>query len=207
MRRVFSNSDPLHDPEPLIRRVYAYVAYRIGHGPEAEDITSETFARALRYRDTYDAAKGTPITWLIGIARRCVHEAVSQPRAGSDPPDVAGAADMADDAVDRLTVQAAVSQLGERDRELIALHYGADLTARQIAQRLELTTNGVEVALHRARSRLRAAMEGGPPGGRAAPPEDGPVRNSVPIPVKEARRPTEGKTTDAILEARRRPRS
>ena len=42
--------DPLANPEPLIRRVYSYVAYRVGAGPEAEDITSETFERALRYK-------------------------------------------------------------------------------------------------------------------------------------------------------------
>ena len=67
--------DPLADPEPLIRRVYAYVAYRIGDGPDAEDVTSETFARALRYRDSYDPKKGEPIAWLLGIARRCIADA------------------------------------------------------------------------------------------------------------------------------------
>ncbi len=29
--------DPLANPEPLIRRVYAYVAYFVGDGPDAED--------------------------------------------------------------------------------------------------------------------------------------------------------------------------
>ena len=42
--------DPLADPQPLIERVYAYVAYRVGDGVHAEDITSEGFERALRYR-------------------------------------------------------------------------------------------------------------------------------------------------------------
>ena len=28
--------------EPLIRRVYAYVAYRVGDGADAEDITQKT---------------------------------------------------------------------------------------------------------------------------------------------------------------------
>src|ERR687898_3458631 len=64
--------DPLGNPEPLIRRVYAYVAYRIGDGPDAEDVTSETFERALRYRDSYDRSKGEPVGWLIGIARRVI---------------------------------------------------------------------------------------------------------------------------------------
>ena len=40
--------DPLADPEPLIRRVYSYVAYRIGPGADAQDVTSDTFERALR---------------------------------------------------------------------------------------------------------------------------------------------------------------
>ena len=66
--------DPLAQPETMIRRVYAYVAYRIGDGPDAEDVTSEVFVRALRYRDSYDAAKGQPITWLTGIARTVLIE-------------------------------------------------------------------------------------------------------------------------------------
>jgi len=65
-------ADPLANPEPLIKRVYAYVAYRVGDGPDAEDLTSETFERALRYKKSYDSTKGEPIAWLIGIARRCI---------------------------------------------------------------------------------------------------------------------------------------
>ena len=49
-------------------RVYAYVAYRIGPGPEAEDVTGDTFERAFRFRDSYDPARGEPMSWLIGIA-------------------------------------------------------------------------------------------------------------------------------------------
>ena len=50
-------------------------------------------------------------------------------------------------------------QLGERDRELIGLRYGADLTARQIGELLGLQTNAVEVALHRALQQLRQLLE------------------------------------------------
>ena len=64
--------DPLANPAPLIRRVYSYVAYRIGDGPDAEDVTSEVFERALRYRASYDQARGHALPWLLGIARTCV---------------------------------------------------------------------------------------------------------------------------------------
>jgi DNA-directed RNA polymerase specialized sigma24 family protein len=46
----------------------------------------------------------------------------------------------------------------------VALRYGADLTARQIAELLGLRRNAVEVALHRALRRLRRELQrdGGP---------------------------------------------
>jgi RNA polymerase sigma factor (sigma-70 family) len=151
--------DPLADPEPLIRRVYAYVAYRVGNGPDAEDITSDTFERALRYRKSYDSSKGEPISWLLGIARRCIDTAALERRPErQDPPDVPAVGDLEEQAVQRLTVAAAVSHLGARDRELIALRYGADLTARQIAKLLGGRTNTVEVALHRALARLEEVL-------------------------------------------------
>jgi RNA polymerase sigma factor (sigma-70 family) len=59
----------------------------------------------------------------------------------------------------RLDLRQAVSLLGSRDRELIALRYGADLTARQIGDVLDVKTNAVEVALHRALQTLREALE------------------------------------------------
>lgn len=150
--------DPLEDPAPLIARVYAYVAYRIGHGAEAEDVTSETFTRAVRYRDSYDASKGPPITWLIGIARHCVDEAYRQPRVAPGPPEGPSSENVESDALERMTIRSAVEQLGDRDRELIALRYGADLSTRDIAERLESNTNAIDVALHRARQRLRALL-------------------------------------------------
>lgn len=151
--------DPLANPEPLIRRVYAYVAYRIGEGADAEDVTSATFERALRYRDTFDPRRGDTASWLIGIARRCIADALQRgPVPTGDLPEVPGESHE-ELALDRLDLRDAVAGLEERDRELLALRYGADLTARQIATVLELKTNAVEVALHRALARLRERLE------------------------------------------------
>jgi RNA polymerase sigma factor (sigma-70 family) len=152
--------DPLVQPEPLIRRVYAYAAYRVGHGPDAEDVTSETFEHAVRYAHSYDARKGEPIAWLLGIARHCAdhHLRGRLPGIGVDV-DLPAVGDLESEAIRRVEVRAAVAALDERDRDLVALRYGADLTARQIAELLELKTNAVEVALHRALGRLRALLE------------------------------------------------
>jgi RNA polymerase sigma factor (sigma-70 family) len=152
--------DPLADPEPLIRRVYGYVAYRIGDGPDAEDVTSATIERALRYRASFDPRKGKPHSWLIGIARSCVDDFLRTRMTPSEHPlETAAADELEADTVLRLSVGAAVAALDDGDRELIALRYGADLSARQIGALLEMKANAVDVALHRARERLRRELE------------------------------------------------
>jgi RNA polymerase sigma-70 factor (ECF subfamily) len=152
--------DPLANAPELIRRIYSYVAFRVGDGPDAEDVTSEVFERALRYRRSYDPSRGEPLAWLIGIARRCIDDALMRPRAESrEQPDVTSSEDLESDALQRLTVAAAVEGLDERSRDLVALRYGADLSTRQIGEILGLKTNAVEVALHRTLARLRPELE------------------------------------------------
>ena len=152
--------DPLAHPERLIRTVYAYVAYRVGPGMDAEDITSEVFERALRYRDSYDPKRGEPTAWLIGIARRCVNGAsVDRPVSPDEAAERPASVDVAEEAVRRVALTEAISQLGERDRDLIALRYGADLTGKQIGDILDMTANAVDVAMHRAVERLKQALD------------------------------------------------
>ncbi len=173
--------DPLRFPEEAIRRVYAYVAYRIGSGPDAEDVTSETIERALRYRKTYDHRRGPPAAWLIGIATRVIadHQRGRGNEVAVDDAllDRAGDHDEGARVDARVDVQAAMLRLDERSRDLLALRFGADLKARQIAEVLEMKTNAVEVALHRALGRLQEILEA-PPGdeveARTSAPESTP---------------------------------
>jgi RNA polymerase sigma factor (sigma-70 family) len=158
--RALRTPDPLAHPETLIPRVYAYAAYRLGHGPDAEDLTSEVFERALRYRKSYDGSKGEPVAWLLGIAHRCANDALAARTAV--PLELTEAADgrsVEEESILRVALEAALAQLSERDRELIALRYGADLTAGQIAEVMDAQTNAIEVALHRALRRLRAILD------------------------------------------------
>lgn len=150
--------DPLANPEPLIREVYSYVAYRIGRGAEAEDITSETFERALRYRESFDPRRGAPIVWLLGIARRALAGRFGQAEmALEEDYEQAGAA--FEERVDaRLDLEAALAGLSKREREVISLRYGAGLSSKEIGGLLELEPGTVDVSLHRARTRLRALL-------------------------------------------------
>jgi RNA polymerase sigma factor (sigma-70 family) len=143
--------------------VYVCAVYRLGDGPDADDVTSETFEPALRHRQTFDPKRGTPAAWLVGIAHRCADEHL-RGRGIKLPTDAKAFARRgrrpcsADLAILRLDLADAVAHLSVRDRELIALRYGADLKAKDIAALLGQTTNTVEVALHRALERLRTVM-------------------------------------------------
>ena len=85
----------------------------------------------------------------------------------SEVPDRPAPGDLEEETLRRLTLYAAVARLDERDRELIALRYGADLTARQIGELLGARTNAIEVALTRARARISAELEDERPGAPA----------------------------------------
>jgi len=159
------NPDPLRHPQLLIERVYAYVAYRIHTRADSEDITSEVFERALRYRSSYDPSRGEPLAWLIGIARRCIDDWRRQQGAHAPVDEWVDSGDHAASAIERLVIADAIGALDPRERELIALRYGADLSSRQIAQVLDMQTNAVDVALHRARAHLRELLATGEPTG------------------------------------------
>jgi RNA polymerase sigma-70 factor, ECF subfamily len=155
-------NDPLRNPEALIERVYSYVAYRIGGGPDAEDVTSETFERAVRYRHSYDPAHGTPLAWVLGIARRCTNDALAARRQSNvELVEAEAPGNLEAEAADRLELEAALARLPASDVELLSLRYGADLSAKQIAEAVDSTPGAVRVALHRAHTRLRAIVEDG----------------------------------------------
>lgn len=145
--------DALSD-RAVIARVYSYAAYRVGAGVDAEDVTAETFERAMRYMQSFDPKRGDVTSWLIGISRRVI---AGQPMREQPPTGPLDAAVDGPEVGSLRTIQlaAAVATLDERDREIIALRFGADLTAKEIARVLELRVNTVEVALYRALARLR----------------------------------------------------
>jgi RNA polymerase sigma factor (sigma-70 family) len=157
---VIFRRDPLARTDELIRDVYAYVAYRVPNRSDAEDITSAVFERAVRYRKSYDASKGPPIAWLIGIARGVIADDVTRRRNESPAAigDVTTSASIEDDVARRLDLTDAVAQLDERSRDLIALRYGVGLTSREIGELEGMETNAVDVALHRARKRLESLL-------------------------------------------------
>jgi RNA polymerase sigma-70 factor (ECF subfamily) len=153
-------ADPFRRAGKLTDSVYAFVAYRIGAGSAAQDVTGKVILRAWQRRSTYDPSRGTPEAWAIGIARRVLAERSALPETLVEQvPDRVDPSSEPGRTLDRISIGDAMRQLGDRDRELLALRYGADLSARQIARLLDTEVNTVEVALSRARGRIRRILE------------------------------------------------
>jgi RNA polymerase sigma-70 factor (ECF subfamily) len=143
-------------------RIYNFFRYRIGDDALAEDLTSTTFEKAWRARARYrrDLAKFS--TWLFAIARNVANdhyrrrhhevpldEALERPAAGTPEEDALRQADF-----DRLATLLAA--LSDRDRELLALKFGAGLTNREIAKVTGLSESNIGTILHRTIAALRA---------------------------------------------------
>ncbi len=147
--------------------VLNYIAYRSGDRDSAEDLCATTFERAWRRRRSFDPGRGSARAWLIGIARRVVADGrrkgrqelgMSDFEAFADP----SAVDPQEEAIALeavAVVRLAVSSLPEREREVIAMKFGADLTNREIARTTGLSESHVGTIVHRSLARLRAVLK------------------------------------------------
>jgi RNA polymerase sigma-70 factor (ECF subfamily) len=95
-----------------------------------------------------------------------------------EPDRVTAPGDLEQETVERLTLIAGLARLAERDQELLALRFGADLSARRIGELLDMRANAVDVAIHRALARLRDELnQRGHPGDDVA--RSNPIEGSV----------------------------
>jgi len=147
-----------------VGRVYGFFGYRLSSREEAEDLTQLTFERALRAWDRFDPSRATPATWLMAIARNVLVDHYRRERTVSvaDVEHVNGAT-RAMTAEPGLGIspdlESALGRLSERDRDLIALRFGADLSGTEIAGLTGLSRSNVHQILSRALRRLRDELE------------------------------------------------
>jgi RNA polymerase sigma-70 factor (ECF subfamily) len=146
-------------------RVLNFFRYRLGQTADVEDLTARTFEKAWRARHRYRRDLAGFSTWLLTIARNVAidHVRTRQRPLSYIPLDLAAAVPSPDrtpeqHAVYQSEAQRLATLLGElepRQRELIAMKYGADMTNRAIAHATGLSESNVGTILHRAVETLR----------------------------------------------------
>lgn len=150
-----------------VSAVYGFLAYAVGR-EVAEDLTATTFERAIRHWDRYDAARASERTWLLTIARNGLtdhYRRQSHRQAASldaQPALMDTLADADDPLARALADHAFVALLADlpaREREVMALRYGGDLSAREISELLELSEANVHQIVSRTLRRLRGLVD------------------------------------------------
>jgi RNA polymerase sigma-70 factor (ECF subfamily) len=146
-------------------RVYNFFRYRFGDDQLAEDLTSETFEKAWRNRHRYRKDLAAFSTWLFTIARRVALDYYRKHHVEIPLEEISNLS--ANELVEDITQQSAdiahlsvlLARLADRERELVALKYGAELTNRAIARISGLSESNVGVILHRTIQLLRSEWE------------------------------------------------
>jgi RNA polymerase sigma-70 factor (ECF subfamily) len=146
-------------------RVYNFFRYRTGDGPQAEDLTATTFEKAWRARARYRRDLAAFTTWLLSIARNVAADHFR--KDGREHPletveELPAPVSLEETSQRRAELgylSSLLSHLPDRERELVALKYGAELTNRQIARLTRLSESNVGTILNRVLQRLRAEME------------------------------------------------
>jgi RNA polymerase sigma-70 factor (ECF subfamily) len=159
--------------------VYRYVLFRMGDRDLAEDVTSETFLRALR-RITSVSYQGRDVgAWFVTIARNLILDHMKSSRfrlevvtdevtePGAAPVSGIGAQAQAgpeQEAITRATrteLLRCVAKLGEDQRECIVLRFMQGLSVAETAAIMNRNEGAIKALQHRAVRRLAQLLPSG----------------------------------------------
>lgn len=144
--------------EQASRAVYGYALSIVKNRYDAEDIMQDTFIKVREVAHLY-RAQGTPMAWLLTITKNLAYmkfradarTVCSEQPEPEDEPDLSGIGD----ALDRMVLKAALSQLNEQERQIIILHAVSGLKYREIADMLGLPLGSVLSKSHRSLKKLQ----------------------------------------------------
>jgi RNA polymerase sigma-70 factor (ECF subfamily) len=151
-------------------QVHGMAVRAFGPGPDAEDVTQQTFMSAWTGRGGFNPDKGPLPAWLVGVCRHKIADtwakrdrqrreteaAMSEAQALPAGPVTAGV----DTAVaDRMLLLDELDLLGQPQRGIIELAFFEDLTHAQIAVRTGLPLGTVKSHIRRTLERLRNRLE------------------------------------------------
>lgn len=154
--------------EAYYKRVYNYISFRINNHQDTEDLVSQVFERVIDKYDTYDNKRSPLEAWLIGIARNTVTDyfrgrqkrfdlsanLLSLFVPGSRQPEEVMVANE-----DHAQLIRMLSKLNEKERNIVALKFAAELKNTDIAEMMRLSESNVGVMLFRSLKKLRKEWE------------------------------------------------
>lgn len=136
---------------------------------EAYDTVQEAFTRSFEALDRYQPQPGTRfISWLLTIALNVARKTLRSRKrldvaAEAQPPEQADLSEGLDEQLDRMrirvTLLALMNELPPRDREILTLRYGGELSSSEVAAACGTSEDNVRKICERQRRRLLGRLK------------------------------------------------
>jgi RNA polymerase sigma-70 factor (ECF subfamily) len=139
--------------EPHLTTLARYAGRRVPPA-DRDDVVQEALIRAWQRWSTYDAQRGTPVAWLLGILSDRCRRHRTRSRATVVELVDHGSSTHADPVLD-LDLERALAGLSRRQRTAVDLYYFTGLDVATVAEVMGCATGTVKATLHHARARLR----------------------------------------------------
>lgn len=147
--------------------VHAYLVYLTGDRATAEELTAETFARALERWHRYDPRRGGPCTWLCQLARSTAldHFRAEERRRRREGRYALGEVRKGEEAVfgEGLSpaLEEGLARLSAAEREVVALRVVLELDGEGAARVLGISVSACSTRLSRALAKLEKEVSAG----------------------------------------------
>lgn len=145
-------------------KVFGYIFNRIHNHAEAEDLTSDVFAKVVTHIDTYDPEKASPSTWVFVITRNTLIEYFRKQKQTEDIDelDIPVYSEALDGIIlreEQEMLAEALKMLPEKMRDVIVARYYYGFRFAQIGEMMDMTEANARVTHARALAKLKEIIE------------------------------------------------
>lgn len=155
--------------ETYYKRIYNYYYYRVQNQHIAENLASQLFEKVMMKLSSYETQKGHFEVWLFTIARNVLNDYFRSQKKyiWSSLESVlemiseeAGPEQLIYQAEETKFLLEMIRILKEKERNIIAYKFGANLKNKEIAELLGIGEKNVSVTLYRTLKKLKLKLEG-----------------------------------------------
>lgn len=141
-------------------KVFGYIFNRIHDRAEAEDLTSDVFAKVVKHIGEYNPEKASPSTWIFVITRNTLIEYFRKHKHTEDIEEQQ--IPVSDEPMDKILLEEqqelvakALSELPEKMRDVIVARYYYGFRFSKIGEMMDMSEANARVTHARALAKLK----------------------------------------------------
>jgi RNA polymerase sigma factor (sigma-70 family) len=150
-------------------KLFGVVLRILGERSEAEDVLQEVYVTVWRKAADFDAARASPMTWMIAIARNRAIDRLRATRQSRRMEPIEAVVDFADDAPaadstlesaqERARLHECLGGLATHERNALRAAFFDGNTYEELAVRMKVPLGTMKSWIRRAMIKLRACLE------------------------------------------------